>query len=287
MGERLPTFLPRIAVLVLGALAATAGLTFAAGQKLQAAPKTTAPATARRIETIVVPDVQNQAFVFAKGQLEDLGFAWKVDGSVHGYAANTVVSQSPPAGTKLINTGSPLVTLTLARNAKYAETGTPEDSSPYSPTAIRLADVAVAPVAPPTAKPKATAPAQAPAKTPAKTTVKHSAATAAAAPASRPPAFVVPGARKEPLDEMPLPERALKLGAWLAKHPKPTNASVKYWLYQNAWVVAGARMGWWHGADALRTLVAVDARTESLWGIGSKSRNIAEQALAEVEARTK
>ena len=275
MGERLPIFLPRIAVVVLVALAASAGLTFAAGKKIQASAPAAAPAAPRKVETIVVPDLRNQAFVFAKGQLEDLGFAWRVNGSVHGYAANTVVSQSPAAGTKLINTGSPLVVLTLARNGKYAQTGAPQDASTYSATAVRLADAAVAPVAVPTAK---TAPAP----------VKHTAPTAAAAtPASRPPDFVVAGARKEPLDEIPLPARAAKLGAWLAAHPKKSNANVEHWLYQNAWIVSGARMGWWHGAEALRTLVAVDARTESLWGIGGKSQLMARRALAEVEARVK
>lgn len=281
MGERLPTFLPRVAVVVLVALAASAGLTYAAGKNIQASAPAAAPAAPRKVETIVVPDVQNQAFVFAKGQLEDLGFAWRVNGSVHGYAANTVVSQSPPAGTKLLNTGSPLVVLTLARNAKYAQSGAPEDASSYSATPVRLADVAVAPVKVPAVKPAAK---------PAPATVKHTtaaAAPAAAVPAKRPPDFVVPGARKEPLDEMPLPARAAKLGAWLAEHPKPTNANVTYWLYQNAWVVSGARMGWWHGAEALRTLIAVDARTESQWGIGGKSQLVARRALAEVEARAK
>jgi hypothetical protein len=276
MGERLPIFLPRIAVVVLVALAASAGLTFAAGKQIQASAPKAAPAAPRKIETVVVPDVQNQAFVFAKGQLEDLGFAWRVDGSVQGYAANTVVSQSPPAGTKLINTGSPLVVLRLARNGKYAQTGSPEDASPYTGTPLRLADVAVAPVAAPKVKTQA-APAA----------VKHAAVAPAATPAARPRDFVVAGARKEPLDEIPLPARAAKLGAWLTAHPKKSNANVQHWLFQNAWIVTGARMGWWHGAEALRTLVAVDARTESLWGIGGKSQLLARRALAEVEARAK
>ena len=282
MGERLPTFLPRVAVVVLVALAASAGLTFAAGKKIQASVPAAAPTAPRKVETIVVPDVQNQAFVFAKGQLEDLGFAWRVTGAVRGFAANTVVSQSPPAGTKLINTGSPLVVLTLARNGKYPQSGAPEDASSYRGTPVRLADVAVAPVAAPKVK-----------KASSSAPVKHSTAAAAAAtatavaPAARKPDFVVAGARKEPLDEMPLPARAAQLGAWLAAHPKRTNANVRYWLYQNAWVVAGARMGWWHGAEALRALIAVDARTESLWGIGGKSRLLARRALAEVEARAK
>jgi hypothetical protein len=84
-----------------------------------------------------------------------------------------------------------------------------------------------------------------------------------------------------------LPARAAKLGAWLTAHPKKSTANVQHWLFQNAWIVAGARMGWWHGAEALRTLVAVDARTESLWGIGGKSQLLARRALAEVEARAK
>jgi hypothetical protein len=278
MGERLPIFLPRIAVVVLVALAASAGLTFAAGKKIQASAPAAAPTAARKVETIVVPDLRNQAFVFAKGQLEDLGFAWRVNGGVQGYAANTVVSQSPPAGTKLLNTGSPLIVLTLARNGKYAQKGAPEDASSYHGTAVRLADVAVAAVAVPKAKKTVAAPAP----------VKHAAAAAATAgkPAARTPDFVVAGARKEPLDEIPLPARAAKLGAWLAAHPKQSPANVQHWLYQNAWIVSGARMGWWHGAEALRTLVAVDARTESLWGIGGKSQLMARRALAEVEARS-
>jgi PASTA domain-containing protein len=278
MGERLPIFLPRIAVVVLVALAASAGLTFAAGKKIQASAPAAAPTAPRKVETIVVPDLRNQAFVFAKGQLEDLGFAWRVNGGVHGYAANTVVSQSPPAGTKLINTGSPLIVLTLARNGKYVQKGAPEDASTYRSTAVRLADVAVAPVAAPKAK-KAAPAVSAP--------VKHTAAAAAATTAARTPDFVVAGARKEPLDEIPLPARAAELGAWLAAHPKKSTANVNHWLYQNAWIVSGARMGWWHGAEALRTLVAVDARTESLWGIGGKSQLMARRALAEVEARAK
>ena len=274
MALRLPTYLPRIAVLVLVVLAATAGLTFAAGQQPTATPAA-APAPAQQPAQLVVPDLRNQAFVFAKGQLQDLGFAWRVAGSVHGFAANTVVAQSPAPGTKLIDTGAPLVTVTLARNKAYREAGTPNDRSSYRPTPLRLADAAVAAApAAKTAKPAAAK--------------KHvTAAAKPAAPAKRPPDFVVPGARKEPLDEIALPARAAALGTWLAAHPKKTTKNVKYWLFQNSWIVAGARMGWWHGAEALRTLVAVDARTRTVWGIGDKSETLARRALAEVEARSK
>ena len=275
MGQRLPIFLPRIAVLALAALGLSAGLTFAAGKQIQASAPAAAPAQQRKAETVIVPDLRNQAFVFAKGLLEDKGFAWRVAGSVRGYASNTVLEQSPAPGTKLIQTGSPLITVTLARNGSYPQSGAPEDASPYSGTPLRLADAAVAP-APELAQPKAATP--------------HATKTTAAAttaPAKRPPDFVVPNAKPEPLDEIPLPARAAKLGTWLAAHRKPTNANVNHWLYQNAWIVDGARMGWWHGADALRTLIAVDRRTETLWGIGGKSETIARRALTEVAARSK
>jgi hypothetical protein len=275
-------------VLVLVALAASAGLTFAAGKSIQSSTPSTAaaPAAARRLETIVVPDLRHQAFVFAKQQLADAGFAWKVVGPVQGFAANTVVTQSPAPGTKLFDTGAPLITLTLARNGSYPQDGSPDNASSYPATADRRADVAVAP-APKITAPKAAAPTVTTA--PATTTAQTTTTTAATdkAPAQRPPDFVVPGAKKEPLNEIPLPDRAARLGDWIGKHPKPTDANVKYWLYQNAWVVAGARMGWWHGADALRTLIAVDQRTESVWGIGANSENVARRALAEVEARKK
>jgi hypothetical protein len=277
MGVRLPSFLPRIAVVVVLALGAGAGLTYAAGQQIAATPPAATTTAAQKPLTLTVPDLRNQAFVFAKGQLQDGGFAWRVAGSVRGFAANTVVAQSPAAGTKLVDTGAPLVTLTLARNSGYPQTGSPQDASSYTGTPLRLADAAVA-AAP--ALPKAT-PAKPAAAKPAVTQAKPK-----AAPAKRPPDFVVPGARREPLDEIPLPARAAALGTWLAAHPKKTNANVAHWLFQNSWIVAGARMGWWHGAEALRTLVTVDARTEAVWGIGGKSRALARQALAEVEARS-
>jgi beta-lactam-binding protein with PASTA domain len=270
MGVKLPVYLPRVAILVLVVLAATAGLTFAAGGEIASSTPAATPAVARKAATIVVPDLRNQAFVFAKGQLQDLGFAWAVHGGVHGYAANTVVGQSPAPGTKVLDTGAPLVTLTLARNGKYGQQGTPEDASPYSGTPLKLANAPKLPTATPAApaKPKAAA------TTKTKIELKK-----------RQPDFVVPGAQKEPLDELPLPARAAALGRWLADHPQKTTANVRHWLYQNAWIVAGARMGWWHGAEALRTLIAVDVRAQTLWGIGGKSEALARRALAEVEAR--
>jgi hypothetical protein len=108
----------------------------------------------------------------------------------------------------------------------------------------------------------------------------------ATAPSKRPPAFEVPGARPEPLDEIPLTERAARLARYVDAHPKPTDAAVQYWLFQHQWIVTGARFGWWRGAEALETLVAVDRKVERRWGIGTKSRRLAQRTLAEVRARS-
>jgi hypothetical protein len=98
----------------------------------------------------------------------------------------------------------------------------------------------------------------------------------------RPPAFHAGGAPKEPLDEIPLPARARRLDAWLTRDRGPTAANQRQWLYQHAWIVTGARFGWWHGAQAVKILIRVDRRVESQWGIGYRSEAVARGALAEV-----
>jgi hypothetical protein len=296
MASRLRAHLPRVALFVLLGLAATATLTYAAGQMPSSA--TPSSTTAAPAPPLVVPDVRNQAFVFAKGSLEDAGFAWRVLGSVHGYAANTVATQSPAAGTRVLDTGAPLITLTLKRNGSYPQTGEAADASPYAGTVLQPAELAAA-VGP--AHPAATTAAPAPkVATPAKTPKTAKPATAAKPatsvkpgakkttwPQTRPAAFTVPGARREPLDEMPLTNRAQQLRSWLEAHPAKTSANVAYWSYQNAWIVAGAKFGWWHGAEALTTLIAVDRRAQQLWGIGNKSALEAHSALSEVQSRSK
>jgi hypothetical protein len=178
----------------------------------------------------------------------------------------------------VLDTGAPTVMLTLARNGRYGQKGNPEDGSPYTGTPLRLAALATATrTALPAEKPAA---AQAEAKPAAPKT-----AAAAKLSQSRPVAFKVPGAPKEPLDEVPLTTRARQLGAWLEAHPKPSDANVKHWLYQHEWIVQGAKFGWWRGAEALKLLIQDDRRAEALWGIGAKSQKVARAALAEVEAR--
>jgi hypothetical protein len=294
------TFVPRLVALTLVWLFATAALTYAAARKIAAPTKAAATTTAvapAPARTLVVPDVRTQPYVFAEGTLGDAGFGWRVEGAVQGYAANTVATQTPAAGTRVVDTGNPLVVLRLSHPNGAKQIGEPQQSSPLAGTAVKLADLAgAAAPAPAQATPpaKKTAPAK---KTPAKRTVetaKNAAPQKVATkktpahrwPQHRPAAFAVTGARPEPLDEMPLTDRADMLLRYIEGRPKPTDANVRYWLYQHAWIVAGARMGWWHGSAALKTLVTVDERVWTLWGIGARSEQLARQTLAEVEART-
>ena len=282
-----------MAVIGLVWLLATATLTYAAGEKLTTPAKVqTTPAATPR-PTLVVPDIRGQAFVFAKGILEDGGFGWRVTGSVHGYATNVVSTQQPAPGTRVVDTGAPTLKLTLRRGT-YPQDGTAQNTSPYAGTSILLPKRSSAAVQKLVAgQAKAARPKRAakPALKRARRAVAKPKRTAAkrklTATRSRPPAFVVHGAPKEPLDEIPLTTRAQRLSAWLTPSRRPNPANQRYWLYQHAWIVTGARFGWWHGAVALRLLIAVDRRVESQWGIGRRSESVARSALAGVEAKSK
>jgi hypothetical protein len=276
MALRIATRLPRLAVVGAVLLLASATLAVGAAKRMAAVPQG-APAPVP-VATVVVPDVTGQAFVFAKGTLEDTGLAWKVTGNVHGYAANKVSRQVPAAGTKLKDTGAPTITVTLERTA-YPEQGEPEDVSPYFGTSVQPIGLpkttpapTPAPVAPTPAAPKPVAAKPKPA--------------APAPAAKRAPDFVVAGAPREPQKEMPLPQRARLLSSWIASHAK-TRANMKHFLYQHSWIVTGAKFGWWHGAEALRELIAADRAAHQRWGVGRKSERVARAALAAVEARSK
>jgi hypothetical protein len=281
MAARLAAVVPRFAVLTLVFLLATATLTFAAQRSMVAAPAAK-PAAAQAPEILVVPDVRGQAYVFAKGMLEDGGFAWRVRGSVHGYAANTVADQTPLPGTRVLDTGAPTLVLRLQRNPGYAQEGTPENAAPFTGSAIRLVDAPK--TSKPAAKPQPAAKPKPVAKPKPTTKLKPAKPEKRAA---RPAAFTVAGAPTEPLAEMSLPARARRLDAWLSTHRRPTSANVRAYLYQHAWIVTGARFGWWHGEEALRILVRVDRRAERLWGIGAKSELVARRALRFVVARSR
>jgi len=279
-------FLSRLVALTLAWLLATAAITYAAGRRIATGvtPKRVPVAPVQR-KVLVVPDVRRQAYVFAKGILSDGGFAWRVRGSVPGLAANVVAAQSPAPGTRVVDNGAPTIVVELERSG--SQVGVAENRSPFPGTPIQLADLAVERVrVPRTAVPrKPAAPTKAAPKkqAPKKQAPKH----AAQWPQHRPPAFVVPGGKHEPLDEMPLTVRATRLLDWVGTKPAPTDANVSYWLYQHQWVVTGARLGWWRGAEALRTLLEVDQHVWARWGIGARSADLARRTLAEVEAKSR
>jgi hypothetical protein len=284
MTMRLGALLPRAVLVAMAWILATAAFTLAADKTSIIGPQPATTAAPAAPPVLTVPSVDGQAFVFAKGILEDAGFGWRVSGSVHGYSGNKVASQSPAAGTRVVDTGAPMIVLHLARGP-YAENGTPEDSSSYPATAIKLAVSPHAKAAPKKQQPvvkKKVVPAKPkpqpqpkpkPAPKPAKTTK---------ALAPRPPAFAVKGAPKEPLDEITLTARADRLAAWVATNPSHTRRNVNRWLYQHAWIVDGANFGWSHGEQALVKLIAIDSRVERMWGVGRRSELVARAALARV-----
>ena len=283
MAARLAALLPRLAALTVIWLLATSTITFAAGGRQNVSPKATAPPAEAGPSIVVVPDVRRQAYVFAKGILDDAGFAWRVEGPVAAYAVNTVSSQSPAPGTRVVDTGAPTIVLRLERNTSYDERGLPESESPYAGTKIVLPSEVEKQA--PAAAPAEKAPAGdgAVAETPA--VAGDGAPDSEPAKKERAPDFAVPGAPAEPSDEMPLPDRARLLERRIAGQKRPTPALARYWLYQHSWIVAGARFGWHDGAEALRTLIRVDRDLQVRWGFGAKSEAIARAALAEVERR--
>jgi hypothetical protein len=307
MAARLATLAPRLIALVVIWLLAAASWTLAAGGPSTAEPTTTAPAGAGEPaapEVLVVPDVGKQTYVFAKGILQDAGFAWRVKGSVKGFAANTVATQTPAPGTKVVDNGAPTVVVTLKRSTEYEERGVPENESPYEGTPVVLlsdwkAENAVTTTAPaPAPAPTTTAPAPAPAPTTTAPAAPAPTTTAAAPPAPAPapppaapagyrtPDFVVPGAPGEPVDELPLPQRAKLLQRRVeALTSRPGEKFVQHWLFQHAWIVTGAGFGWQNGDDALRTLVQVDRSLYVRYGFGQKSERVARNMLAWVESQ--
>jgi hypothetical protein len=290
MAVRLAALLPRAVVVALVWVLATAAFTFAADTTIIGpSSATSSKSVPVKAPELVVPSVTGQAYVFAKGILEDAGFAWHLTGPVYGYASNRVMAQTPAAGTRVVDTGAPMIVLRLVRGA-YAEKGRPVGTSSYPGTKIKLANLAAAtvpaaPVTKPAAKPAAKPVVKPVAKPKLAAKPKPKLAPKPVVQSKRPPAFSVPGAPKEPLDEITLPARALTLQRWVASRPK-TGTNVHHWLYQHSWIVTGAKFGWWHGAQALQTLIAVDQQVERQWGIGGKSQAVAKAALAHVRRRS-
>jgi len=277
---RLTMLAPRLAALVLIWLLAATSITFAAGgSETQQSPAQTGTG-GEKPEVIVVPDVRGQTFVFAKGILQDAGLAWRVDGPVKGYAANTVATQDPAAGTRVVDNGAPTVIVRLQRNPDYPERGLPENASAYPGTpVVLLRDWQLAQPTETGPLPTTTAPAA--------TTAPTETAPVEEQPEReyRTPDFEVTGAPPEPADELPLPERALMVERRLAGDRRPGRRLIGFWLYQHSWIVTGASFGWKDGDEALRIIIRVDESLERRFGFGAKSAAVARRALAEVERR--
>ena len=126
--------LPRVVAVAAVVLLVSATISLAADKP--AAPGKPAGHRGAKRQVMIVPDVRHQMFVFASGTLEDNGFGWKVRGSVGGYPANLVVTQSPKPGTHVLNTGAPTITLWLAQG-KSPQLGEPLNRSPYGASLIR------------------------------------------------------------------------------------------------------------------------------------------------------
>jgi PASTA domain-containing protein len=280
---RLRSLLLRLVPVLAVTLVAGSSATVAAGEQATNR-RAKEQRAAQRAERLRVPDVRGQVYVFAKGMLEEEGFAWRVTGGVRGYAANVVVAQIPAPGTRVVDTGAPIVRLTLARNTSFEERGVPENAAPYDGTAVVRArgesteeppQVEPAPQ-PPTPQPPAPQP---PAPQPPQPPQPE-------APKRRAPDFVVPGAPPEPRDDPSLPTRARLLAERLANEPAPKPALVSHWRFLHAWIVTGARFGWSDGARALRILITVDRDLQQRWGMGARAEAVARLALAEVERRS-
>ena len=300
MAARLTALLPRLFALTVIWLLGAATYTLAA-DTVQPPAQAPAPATASKPHVLTVPDVRQKAYVFAKGILQDGGFAWRVDGSVKGYAANTVSTQNPAPGTKVIDNGAPLVVLSLSRNTAYGESGLPENAAPYKGTEIVLESVwesdhaATTETAPTTTEvtPTTTEAAPTTTETAPSTTATEPTTTEPAGTTTEPqekmrkPDFEVPGAPAEPADEITLPARARALQQRLSGSSRPSQHLINFWLYQHSWIVTGARFGWHDGAEALRILIKVDQSLQRRFGFGAKSKVVARRALAYCEAQAK
>src|SRR3954453_16688895 len=86
MAARLTALLPRLVALTLIWLLGAATYTLAA-DTVPTAKQEAKKTEVAKPHVLTVPDVRRKAYVFAKGILQDGGFAWRVQGSVKGYAA--------------------------------------------------------------------------------------------------------------------------------------------------------------------------------------------------------
>ena len=83
--------------------------------------------------------MRKQTYVFAKGILQDDGFAWRSRATVDGYAGEHRRHADPCARARRSSTTArPTVVVTLKRSSEYEERGLPENESPYEGTPVVL-----------------------------------------------------------------------------------------------------------------------------------------------------
>ena len=276
MGMRPRTLLPRLAIAGFLLVLATATITFAAETRQE--PTANTPVAQAAPTTLLVPDVRRQAYVFVKSTLEESGFAWRVTGSVAGYSANIVASQSPAPG-RSWSTRARDDFLSLSKGHHPAGQAAGERvalSRHRDPASRHLHEAGEAGCA----------------EEEGRETREEGRPEEEGRPARR---GLPRSARPRSSFPAPSTSRSMRCrcrrgrapDAWLTTHRTRTDTNVKYWLYQHAWVVAGAKLGWWRGAEALRLLLKADERVQRIWGIGSRSEAVARAALADVSRKSR
>ena len=237
--------------------------------------------------------MRRQAYVFAKGILQDAGFAWRVRGDVDGFAANTVTVQTPAPGTRVIDNGAPVVTLRLARSAQYAERGVPENSAPFTGSKVVLLKNWQAEQkknAPPVAEAARRdrscdddagsdhdrAGRRPPPPRPTTAPTSHDSGTRSAARAgsglSQARFHRLRRAGRARRRDAASGARTRARGAGRQAEEADSPRFVNFWLYQHSWIVTGARFGWKDGDVALKTLIRVDGSLQKRFGFGRRSQ---------------
>ena len=106
-----------------------------------AAERPPAPAkrSSRAPSLLTVPDVRAGTYARARRILAAAGFAWRVRGSVRGFASNLVAGQKPQPGTTVLDTGAPTIGLRLRRDPGVKRRGAASAGAPFTGTRIVLA----------------------------------------------------------------------------------------------------------------------------------------------------
>ena len=230
MAARFAAIVPRMAVIGLVWLLATATLTYAAGELTTPAKVATTPAATPR------PDSHRPATSATRRSSSRRGFSRTAASAGESRAPCTATRQtlsrpsSPRPGTQVVDTGAPTLKLTLRRGT-YPQDGTAQNASPYAGTSILLpkrSSAAAQSLSLPSRRRRSR-------RRRARSEPRSLLSSAPAGPsrsrsgrppspssrprghARRPSSFTAP--RKKPLDEIPLTTRAQRLSAWLTRPP--------------------------------------------------------------------